>query len=159
MLLFAKRLDDAVPPNQCVRLLDELLGQLDWSPWEAKYHERLGQPAIHPRVLAGVLLYGAASVSDRSRTARHFPTLNQRATPSAIVATPIDVTSRDPRRHSAHRARQRAIPVATRILDCRQIDTCKILHCVWAFFRGFVRLQTFNYQKLTPFTPLPRSAK
>jgi transposase len=72
MLLIAKRLDDAVPPNHCVRLLDEMLGQLDWSPWEAKYHERLGQPAIHPRVLADVLLYGAASVSDRSRTSRHF---------------------------------------------------------------------------------------
>ena len=51
--------------------------------------------------------------SPRSRTARHFPTLHQRAMPSAIVATPIDVTPRDPRRHSAIRPRQCGLPMAT----------------------------------------------
>jgi transposase len=58
MVLFAKRLDDVIPPLHSVRMLDELLGRIDWSSWEAKYHERLGQPAIPPRVLASVLLYG-----------------------------------------------------------------------------------------------------
>lgn len=58
LVLFAERLDDAVPAGHAVRLLDEVLAGLDWSAWELKYHERLGQPAIHPRVLAGVLLYG-----------------------------------------------------------------------------------------------------
>jgi transposase len=58
LVLFARRLDDALPPEHSVRLLDEILAQMDWSAWEAKYHPRLGQPAVHPRVLAGVLLYG-----------------------------------------------------------------------------------------------------
>jgi transposase len=58
MVLFAERLDDVLPPDHCVRLLDELLHQVDWSAWEATYHHRLGQPAIHPRVVASVLLYG-----------------------------------------------------------------------------------------------------
>ena len=58
LVLFTQRLDDALPPQHSVRLLDEILAQLDWSTWEAKYHLHLGQPAIHPRVLASVLLYG-----------------------------------------------------------------------------------------------------
>jgi transposase len=58
LVLFSQRLDDALPPQHSVRLLDEILVQMDWSKWEAKYHLHLGQPAIHPRVLASVLLYG-----------------------------------------------------------------------------------------------------
>lgn len=58
LVLFTQRLDDALPPEHTVRLLDDILAQLDWSLWEAKYHLSLGQPAIHPRILAGVLLYG-----------------------------------------------------------------------------------------------------
>jgi transposase len=58
LVLFAQRLDEALPPEHTVRLLDEILSQLDWSAWEAQYHSRRGQPAIHPRVVAGVLLYG-----------------------------------------------------------------------------------------------------
>lgn len=58
MVLFARRLEDAIPAEHSVRYLDEILGRLNWSHWEAKYHVRLGQPAIHPRVLSGVLLYG-----------------------------------------------------------------------------------------------------
>jgi hypothetical protein len=108
MLLIAKRLDDAVPPNHCVRLLDEMLGQLDWSPWEAKYHERLGQPTIHPRVLGRAAVWSR----ERQRPESNRPTLHQRATLSPISATPIDVTPRDPRRHSAIRPRQRGTPVA-----------------------------------------------
>lgn len=58
IVLFAERLENAVPAEHSVRLLEEILGRLDWSVWEEKYHVRLGQPAIHPRVLASVLLYG-----------------------------------------------------------------------------------------------------
>lgn len=58
LVLFETRLEDALPPDHAVRLLDEILGQLDWSTWEATYHGRRGQPPIHPRVLSGVLLYG-----------------------------------------------------------------------------------------------------
>jgi transposase len=41
-----------------VRLLDAMLERLDFSGWEAKYCPHVGRPGIHPRVLAGVLLYG-----------------------------------------------------------------------------------------------------
>jgi len=35
-----------------------LLSTYDWRVWEARYCGCHGQPAIHPRVVAGVLLYG-----------------------------------------------------------------------------------------------------
>lgn len=58
-VLFPERLDDAVRADHPVRLLDEVLRQLDWSTWEAAYKDvPYGQPPIHPRVLASVLLYG-----------------------------------------------------------------------------------------------------
>ncbi|HSK67878.1 MAG TPA: IS1182 family transposase, partial [Candidatus Limnocylindria bacterium] len=57
-VLFPQRLDEALPRGHVVRLLDEVLGRLDWGRFEACYHGRIGQPPIHPRVLAGVLLYG-----------------------------------------------------------------------------------------------------
>ena len=58
LVLFPTRLDDAVPANAPVRLLDEILRRLDWSAWEQGYDLRHGQPPSHPRVLAGVLLFG-----------------------------------------------------------------------------------------------------
>lgn len=58
LVLFPTRLDDAVPANAPVRLLDEILRRLDWSAWEQEYDLRHGQPPIHPRILAGVLLFG-----------------------------------------------------------------------------------------------------
>lgn len=58
IVLFATRLDEAVGPDHLVRLFDDILSRLDWSKWEAGYDLRRGQPPIHPRVLAGVTLYG-----------------------------------------------------------------------------------------------------
>lgn len=58
LVLFPHRLDESIPPGHAVRLLDEILGQLDWSGFEAFYHGMRGQPPIHPRVLSGVILYG-----------------------------------------------------------------------------------------------------
>lgn len=58
MVLFTCRLDDALPQNHVVRLLDEILARMKWSQWEELYHDRLGRPAIHPQVLASVLIYG-----------------------------------------------------------------------------------------------------
>ncbi len=67
MLLFPHRLDGAIEQNHSVRLVDEILGRLDWSAWEAGYHLRRGQPPIHPRILASVILYGLLT---RIRTTR-----------------------------------------------------------------------------------------
>lgn len=67
LVLFPRRLDESIPPGHAIRLLDEILGQLDWSGFEAFYHGMRGQPPIHPRILAGVILYGLMT---RIRTTR-----------------------------------------------------------------------------------------
>lgn len=67
IVLFAEKLDDAVPANHCVRLLDALLDRVDWSAWEAGYDLTKGQPPIHPRILAGMILFG---ILKRIRTSR-----------------------------------------------------------------------------------------
>lgn len=56
--LFRPSVDDAIAPDDPVRLVDEVLTGLDWSAWEAKYDGNRGQPPIHPRVVAAALLYG-----------------------------------------------------------------------------------------------------
>lgn len=58
LVLFANRLDEAIPVGHRVRLLDDICARLDWSAWEAKYDLHRGQPPIHPRVLASVIVYG-----------------------------------------------------------------------------------------------------
>jgi transposase len=58
MTLFTRSLDDIVPADHCVRTVDQILRGLDWSRFEAKYCDQLGQPAIHPRVIASNILYG-----------------------------------------------------------------------------------------------------
>ena len=58
LVLFPQRLDQAIPAGRAVRLLDELLGRMDWKTWEQDYDLTRGQPPIHPRVLSGVILYG-----------------------------------------------------------------------------------------------------
>ncbi len=58
MALFSPTLDDAISQDHPVRLLDEILRQLDWSGWVAPCTDHRGRPPIHPRTLAAVLLYG-----------------------------------------------------------------------------------------------------
>src|SRR3954469_1490635 len=67
LVLFTHCVDDAIGPEHAVRLLDAILGRISWTRWEARYHGRLGQPPIHPRVLCGVLLYGLLSKIRSSR--------------------------------------------------------------------------------------------
>ena len=45
-------------PDHPVRLFAETLAALDFSEWERAYVRVVGQPPIHPRVLAGCILYG-----------------------------------------------------------------------------------------------------
>lgn len=58
LLLLASSFDDQIPAGHPIRLLDAVLGELDWAAWEAHYHGFRGQPPIHPRLLAGAILYG-----------------------------------------------------------------------------------------------------
>src|SRR5512140_75592 len=73
--MFYPTLDDMIDQDHPVRLFDEILEQLDWSAWEAEYHGRLGQPPIHPRIVAGVILYGM-SLGIRSSRALERATIN-----------------------------------------------------------------------------------
>jgi transposase len=68
LVLFPTRLDDAIGSHHPVRLLDEILGRLDWSAFESDYHGSRGQPPIHPRILAGVTLYGLMTRIRSSRS-------------------------------------------------------------------------------------------
>jgi len=49
-------LGELVEQDHPVRYFDELLNELDWSIWEEKY-EGNGQPPIHPKLVAGTILY------------------------------------------------------------------------------------------------------
>ncbi len=52
-----------------MRMWDEILSRNDWSAWEAGYDLSKGQPPIHPRVLASVIMYGLLT---RIRSSRAF---------------------------------------------------------------------------------------
>lgn len=67
LVLFPERLDQAIAADHAVRLLDDILARKDWTPWERAYDLTRGQPPIHPRVLAGAVLYGLLK---RIRTSR-----------------------------------------------------------------------------------------
>ena len=57
LVLIPSALEDVIPADHPVRLVDEILDQLDWKEWEATYHGSFGQPPIHPSVLAKILLF------------------------------------------------------------------------------------------------------
>jgi transposase len=56
--LFAPTLDQNIAPNHPVRFVDEVLARIDFGQWECQYVGDQGQPPIHPRVMAGAILYG-----------------------------------------------------------------------------------------------------
>jgi transposase len=56
--LFAPTLDDNISGDHPVRLFHEVLSGIDFSDWEAQYIRVVGQPPIHPRVMAACVLYG-----------------------------------------------------------------------------------------------------
>lgn len=58
MVLFPTMLDEVIPPDHSVRLLNAIFDRVDWAPFEAKYKLTKGMPPIHPRVLCSVILYG-----------------------------------------------------------------------------------------------------
>ncbi len=57
LVLIAKSLEDSIAEDHPVRLVDEILDQVDWTPYEATYDGHRGQPPIHPSVLAKTLLF------------------------------------------------------------------------------------------------------
>lgn len=51
-------LDRVISEDDPVRLVDEVLAGMDWSEWEFHYPRHRGQPPIHPKHVAGAILYG-----------------------------------------------------------------------------------------------------
>jgi transposase len=72
LVLFATTLDDSIAGDHPIRLLAEILERVDWSEWEAEYHGRIGQPPIHPRILAGLWLYALRRGFRSSRKLEYF---------------------------------------------------------------------------------------
>jgi transposase len=56
--LFAPTLDDTIVTAHPVRLFDEVLRGINFSDWESMYIRVVGQPPIHPRIMAAGILYG-----------------------------------------------------------------------------------------------------
>jgi len=73
MVLWATRLDEAVPADHPVRMLEELLRAEAFAntfqEWEGEYQLDEGQPPYHPRDLAGLYLYG---MLNRIRSSRQL---------------------------------------------------------------------------------------
>lgn len=67
LVLFQTTLEDRIPANHPVRLLDEILDEMDWDDWESKYNGKVGIPPIHPSVLCKVLLYAMSRKIHSSR--------------------------------------------------------------------------------------------
>jgi transposase len=63
--LFAPTLDDSLAPGHPVRFFDEVINGIDFGDWESMYVRVAGQPPIHPRTMAKIILYGL-SVGVRS---------------------------------------------------------------------------------------------
>ena len=57
LVLFAETLEQRIPEDHPVRILDEILSRMDWNQWEAEYHGKFGQPPIHPSVMCKTLLF------------------------------------------------------------------------------------------------------
>jgi transposase len=52
-------LDSLIARDDPVRIFQEVMDAVDWSPWEAEYKQTgLGQPPIHPQYVAAAILYG-----------------------------------------------------------------------------------------------------
>ncbi|NRA43176.1 MAG: IS1182 family transposase [Pseudomonadales bacterium] len=67
--LFSPSLEDMIDLDHKVRRLDCVLKDLDWSNWESAYNLKKGQPPIHPRLIAGCILYG---LTERIRSSREL---------------------------------------------------------------------------------------
>jgi transposase len=76
VVLFSPNLDAMIPDDHPVRLFDDLLSLCDWSPWENHYCLVHGQPPIHPRIVAGVILYGLSRGMRHSRTLEYMLSTN-----------------------------------------------------------------------------------
>ncbi|MFM8264041.1 MAG: transposase, partial [Pirellula sp.] len=57
IVLIPRSLDDSIPADHPVRIVDEILDAVDWTSWEKKYHGSMGQPPIHPSILCKIWIF------------------------------------------------------------------------------------------------------
>lgn len=57
LVLIPTSLEEAIPEDHPVRLVDEILDSMDWTSWEAKYHGSFGQPPIHPSIMCKIWIF------------------------------------------------------------------------------------------------------
>lgn len=69
LTLFSPSLEDSIPSDHRIRRFEEILDQVDWTSWEQEYHGNRGQPPIHPRYIAGAILFG---LTERIRSSREL---------------------------------------------------------------------------------------
>ena len=69
LVLFDETLEQRIPEDHPVRILDEILSALDWNEWESDYNGKIGQPPIHPSLMCKVLLF---AVIRRIRSSRQI---------------------------------------------------------------------------------------
>ena len=69
MVLIPATLEETIPRDHPVRMIDEILDRMDWKEWEGRYHGSFGQPPIHPSVLCKILLF---SMIRRIRSSRQM---------------------------------------------------------------------------------------
>jgi len=58
LTLMSPSVDEMVVVDHPIRYFECLLESLDWREWEMQYKEGRGQPPIHPRLVAGAILWG-----------------------------------------------------------------------------------------------------
>lgn len=66
-VLIRSTLDESLRQDHPVRALDAILKMLDFEKWEARYSGHMGRPPIHPRKMAGLLIYGLTRGLRKSR--------------------------------------------------------------------------------------------
>ena len=57
MVLIPSMLEELIPADHPVRMIDEILDRMNWTDWESQYHGSFGQPPIHPSVVCKILLF------------------------------------------------------------------------------------------------------
>ena len=67
---FKDTLEDSIPKDHPVRVLDWVLAQMDWSEWIARYPGG-GRPAYPPDVMVKLLIYGYMIGMRSSRILEH----------------------------------------------------------------------------------------
>lgn len=71
-VLMGPSLDERIPEDAPIRLVDEILLGMDWTEWECAYSGAgRGRPPIHPRLMAAATLYG---MMNRIRSSRDLET-------------------------------------------------------------------------------------